>query len=72
VRRRLGAWYREQLRERVGPLTPPVPDLPKALQAVAAAGAELAPRLEGQARQIIAALATAESGDETEPANGGA
>jgi hypothetical protein len=56
VRRRLGAWYRGQLRERVGPLTPPVANLPAALREIAAAGAAVAPALPDQAERIVADL----------------
>ena len=53
VRRRVGAWYRRELRERVGPLAPPVDSLPVALDAVAAAGREVGPRLPAEAERIV-------------------
>lgn len=54
VRRRLAAWYRSKLRERVGPMQPPIRDFPQALQDLAKAGAAVAPQLEAQARRIVA------------------
>jgi hypothetical protein len=53
ARRRLGAWYRGELRERVGPLYPPVADLPAALLQIAAASRDLAPRLEVELERIV-------------------
>jgi hypothetical protein len=56
VRRRLGAWYRGELRERVGPIPPPVSDLSAVLQAVARAGREVAPRAESELQRIVREL----------------
>ena len=42
----LGAWYRGELRERLGPIYPPVDNLRHVLDRVAAAGREIAPRAE--------------------------
>jgi hypothetical protein len=56
VRRRVGAWYRGQLREIVGPMLPPIDNFPKALQDLARAGASVAPRLETEARRIVVEL----------------
>jgi hypothetical protein len=56
VRRRIGAWYRSRLRERVGPLTPPVTDLPGALHQLAIAGASLQPALLAEAGRIVCDL----------------
>lgn len=53
VRRRLGAWYRAELRERVGPLSPPVADLQQALERVAAASREVSPRAEQEVERIV-------------------
>lgn len=69
VRRRLGAWYRQEIRDRVGPLRPPVADLPSALQAVAQAGAEISPRVEPTAKEIIARLIAAGPSTENAVAN---
>ncbi len=56
VRRRLGGWWRAELRERVGPLLPPVADLTAELDRVAAAGRDLAPRLPAELERIVAEL----------------
>ncbi len=53
VRRRLGAWFRGELRERVGPLNPPVANLPGVLRQLAAIGAELAPQLPKETERIV-------------------
>lgn len=56
VRRRLGGWWRAELRERVGPLLPPVANLTAELDRVAAAGRDLAPRLPAELERIVAEL----------------
>jgi hypothetical protein len=56
VRRRLGAWYRAQIHERVGPLPPPVEDFSRTLQQLARVAAALTPRLEAETRVVIAEL----------------
>ena len=56
VRRRLGVWYRGRLRERVGPLAPPVPDLPRALAELGRIGAALTPQVETEAVRIVREL----------------
>lgn len=56
VRKRLGAWYRGELRERVGPISPPVPNLSSVLQQVAAAGRDLAPRVDAELERVVQAL----------------
>ena len=53
VRRRLGNWYRGALRERLGPILPPVADLESVLQQIAGAGRDLAPQAEAQLAQIV-------------------
>lgn len=53
VRRRLGAWYRRELRERVGPIDPPVENLDGTLRNVAAASMSVAPRLEQELERVI-------------------
>ncbi len=57
IRRRLGSWWRGQLRERVGPLSPPIADLPRALDDLARAAAALAPTVEPQIERIFLDLA---------------
>jgi len=72
VRRRLEGWYRGQLRERVGPLLPPVADLPAALTDVAKVGAEVGPALPVEAARIIRELVAERSvndGNGTLPAD---
>jgi hypothetical protein len=56
VRRRLGAWYRGELRERLGPIPPPVANLQDVLEQVAAAGREIAPRAEPEFERIVLEL----------------
>jgi hypothetical protein len=56
VRRRLGAWFRRELRARVGPVVPPVPDLGAALDGIARAGAALTPDLPDELRRIVIEL----------------
>jgi hypothetical protein len=53
VRRRIGAWYRGQLRELIGPMMPPIANFPEALQELAQAGAKVAPKLESETRRIV-------------------
>ena len=59
VRRRVGAWFRGELRDRVGPLTPPIDDFPGTLQQLASISAELAPRIPGEAERIVIELIAA-------------
>ncbi|MBA2595594.1 MAG: hypothetical protein H0V00_03105 [Chloroflexia bacterium] len=56
VRRRLGAWYRGALRERVGPILPPVDDLQPVLREVASAGRDLAAQAGRELERIVLAL----------------
>lgn len=56
VRRRLGGWYRDELRQRVGPVLPPVDDLGAVLERVARAGRALIPALEQRTRQVVAEM----------------
>jgi hypothetical protein len=53
VRRRLGAWYRGVLRDRFGPISPPVADLPMILVQLANAGRDLAPQAERELERIV-------------------
>jgi hypothetical protein len=66
VRRRLGAWYRGELRERVGPISPPVADLPAELRRISAAGRELAPRVERELERVVRELMTETSAKDAE------
>ena len=56
VRRRLGAWYRGELRDRFGPLCPPVQDLPSMVRQISDAGLALAPRAERELERIVREL----------------
>jgi len=65
VRRRLGAWYRGALRDRFGPVSPPVADLPVILRQLADAGRDLAPQAERELERIVLELVTQTSARET-------
>ena len=63
VRRRLGSWYRGALRDRFGPILPPVADLSSILRQLADAGRDLAPQTEPELERIVLELvAEANSG----------
>jgi hypothetical protein len=68
VRRRLGNWYRASLRERVGPVTPPVDDLPAVLREIARAGRELAPQAERELQRVVHELMTEAASPQATPA----
>lgn len=53
VRRRLGAWFRGQLRDELGPIPPPVDDLEAVLATASRAAKRLAARLPDQAKLTI-------------------
>lgn len=59
VRRRLTGWWRGELRDRVGPIAPPVSDLPSELVRVGAAGRELEPMLSAQIERVVNELVEA-------------
>lgn len=65
VRRRLGAWYRGALRDRFGPISPPVADLPAILRQLADAGRDLAPQAERELERIVLVLVAEASARET-------
>jgi hypothetical protein len=67
VRRRLGAWFRGQLRERVGPMSPPVEDFGEQLRELGRVAAALTPRLAGETRRIVAELGAAAVDGAVEP-----
>jgi predicted nucleic acid-binding OB-fold protein len=56
VRRRLGAWYRGALRDRLGPILPPVADLPATLQRVARTSHDLARYAEAELERVVREL----------------
>ena len=63
VRRRLGSWYRGALRDRFGPILPPVADLSSVLRQLAGAGRDLAPQAVPELERIVLELvADADSG----------
>ncbi len=65
VRRRLGSWYRGALRDRFGPIPPPVADLPAVLRQLADAGRDLAPQAERELERIVLELMTEATSRET-------
>ena len=65
VRRRLGAWYRGALRDRFGPILPPVADLPSILRQLADAGRDLAPEAERELERIVLELVEEASARDT-------
>jgi hypothetical protein len=67
VRRRLGAWFRGEIRDRVGPLYPPVENVPAVLQQLASISAELAPRLPGEAERIVFELGVEQADNDDIP-----
>jgi hypothetical protein len=69
IRRRLGAWFRGQLREELGPIAPPVADLDVVLKTASAAAKRLSSRVPEQAIAIVRELAerAAKQAAENEP-----
>jgi hypothetical protein len=65
VRRRLGAWYRGALRDRFGPIPPPVTDLPSILRQLADAGRDLASQAERELQRIVLELVAETRAQET-------
>ena len=53
VRRRLSSWYRMELRSRVGPVNPPVTNLPDILRQIAQIGKELAPQADRELERVV-------------------
>jgi hypothetical protein len=53
VRRRLSAWFRAELRSRVGPINPPVANLPDVLREIAQIGKQLTPQAERELERIV-------------------
>lgn len=56
VRRRIGGWYRTELRTLVGPIIPPVDDLGAVLDRIGRAGRSLMPALGRQTSEIVAEM----------------
>ena len=63
VRRRLGGWYRDALRDRVGPIPPPVTDLHRVLRQVGAASREVAPHVDRELERVVRQLMLGEGRD---------
>lgn len=59
VRRRATAWWRGEIRDRVGPILPPVNDLPVQLKLVADAGRELTPQVGSKIDEVVRELIAA-------------
>ena len=68
VRRLLGAWYRGQIRERIGPLPPPVDDFTRTLSDLGRVAASLSPTLEAETRRLITDLLDQATANEPLPA----
>ena len=56
VRRRLSAWFRSELRSRVGPVNPPVPNLPEVLREIGQIGKELTPQADRELERVVREL----------------
>jgi hypothetical protein len=56
VRRRLSAWYRAELRSRIGPVNPPVANLPDVLREIAQIGKELTPQADRELERVVREL----------------
>lgn len=56
VRRRLSAWFRAELRSRIGPVNPPVANLPDVLRQIASIGKELAPQADRELERVVREL----------------
>lgn len=65
VRRRLGAWFRGALRDRFGPMSPPIDDFGEQLRELGRVAAALAPRLETETRRVVSELAARPNEDAT-------
>ncbi len=57
VRRRLSGWFRGEIRSEVGPLDPPVDNLPLALSRLASIAARLTPSIPEKVQQFVTELA---------------
>ena len=56
VRRRLSAWFRAELRSRIGPVSPPVVNLPDVLRQIAQIGKELTPQADRELERVVREL----------------
>lgn len=68
VRRRLGSWYRHEIRIRVGVIQPPITNLSLVLAQVAAAGKAVAPELDQELERIVQeCLSESQESEELDP-----
>ena len=72
VRRRLGGWYRSELRDLVGPIRPPVTDLGSILDRIGRAGRSLIPSLERETGLVVETLISESADLEDVPSSAGA
>jgi hypothetical protein len=56
VRRRLSAWFRAELRSRIGPVNPPVENLPDVLRQIAQIGKDLTPQADRELERVVREL----------------
>ncbi len=56
VRRRLSTWFRAELRSRIGPVNPPVANLPEVLRQIAQIGKELTPQADRELERVVREL----------------
>ncbi len=56
VRRRLSMWFRAELRSRIGPINPPVANLPEVLRQIAQIGKELTPQADRELERVVREL----------------
>lgn len=67
VRRRLGAWHRQQLRQELGPINPPRSDIDEILKSVATCSRQLVPQFRQRVSEIIIEISKDRAPDEDEP-----
>jgi hypothetical protein len=53
VRRRLGTWYRQEIKQRIGVIRPPISNLGIVLSLVTAAGRAASPQLDRELERIV-------------------
>jgi hypothetical protein len=70
VRRLLGAWYRGQIQDRVGPLPPPVDDFTRTFSDLGRIAASLSSALDAESRRLITDLLDQATTNDSLPAIG--
>ncbi len=70
VRKRLGAWHRQQFDERLGVVLPPVADLPQLLQQIQMIGGEIEPLVDDAFNEIIDEVFASQPQLEDQPETG--